>query len=88
MSRVRIVASVVATLIILLVGSLVYALQTTPAAQAQRSRGAQPDAKFGCTCTTGGISAGMAILHCTCGNATCLAVRSSASTGEVAVSCK
>lgn len=87
MFKMRIVVSVLLTLMIVLIGSLVYALQT-PAAQAQRSRGAQPDAKFGCTCTGGGITSGMAILHCTCGTATCLAVRSSASNGDVAVSCK
>ena len=93
MSKMRIVVSVLVTVILVLVGSLVYALQapatqTQGQTQAQRGRGLQPDPKFGCTCTTGGITAGMAILHCTCGNANCLAIRSNTSTGDVAVSCK
>ena len=95
MSKMRIVVSVLVTVILVLVGSLVYALQapatqpqTQGQTQAQRGRALQADPKFGCTCTTGGITAGMAILHCTCGNANCLAIRSNTSTGDVAVSCK
>jgi hypothetical protein len=95
MSRMRFAVSGAVALLII-VAALVYTRQATaeeqakPTAQAQTIQGlnAKADANFACNCSGGGITAGMAVLHCTCGTATCMAVRSTATPGDVAVSCK
>ena len=89
MSRMRIVVPGVVVLLIVLAVSL-YTRQTTVEAQAQPQTQAlniKPDANFACTCTSGGILQGMAILQCACGTTSCLAVRSTANPGDTSVSC-
>ena len=55
---------------------------------ARQQKPAQAGADASCKCTSGGITEGMAVIHCTCGINSCVAVRSTAAPGSVAVSCK
>jgi hypothetical protein len=77
--RTSLLVGFLAALVLACVATLtMYAMQQQPAGAAGTDA---------CNCTGGNVTGGMAVIHCTCGPANCIAVRSTAAPGNVSTSC-
>ena len=82
--RTSLLIGFLAALVLACVGTLtMYAMQQKPTPPASTGTDA-------CSCSGGNVTAGVAIIHCTCqpGNLSCLVARSVAAPGHVSTSCK